>query len=78
MLHAKESYYNQMYALQQLQQYYEEASISLFGTVALKRDDLASTGIQDKKLQEQKMKTDIAQNEYQRCLDKLNLTIDVF
>ena len=35
-------------------------------------------GIQDKKMQGLQAKADIAKNEYERCLGKLNLTIDMF
>lgn len=41
-------------------------------------EEPAVTGIQDKKLQSQQNKVDIAKNEYLRGLERLNLTVDLF
>jgi hypothetical protein len=41
-------------------------------------DDNAHMGIQDKKLAALQSKADISKGEYERCLARLNLTIDLF
>ncbi len=45
---------------------------------SIQGEDQAHMGIQDKKLNQLQNKADISKNEYERCLQKLNLTIDLF
>eukprot|EP00347_Sterkiella_histriomuscorum_P016146 403354306 len=93
MLFAKESYHNTQYQMQQVQLQYSEMASNAFGSNSNSPDkrnmmtsrqsntgsnDDAYIGIQDKKLQSHQIKVDIARNEYERCLNKLNLTIDMF
>ena len=54
MLFAKENYFNQMYTLHQHQQQYQQASTFADG------EDPAYIGIQDRRLQQQQNKADIA------------------
>ncbi|CDW77618.1 rab-like gtpase activating [Stylonychia lemnae] len=90
MLFAKENYHNQMHQMQQLQLQYSEAAATAFGNANATPDktnrkisyqghnEEAHIGIQDKKLQLQSNKVDMARNEYERQLSKVNLTIDMF
>jgi hypothetical protein len=41
-------------------------------------EEMQHDGIQDKKMIALQNKADISKNEYERCLDKVNLTIDMF